>query len=230
MCEKERLRKQAIAILEASVEMLNEAETKCLHRGNVSDSVFRQIERAKDENKDMMDNIEDYYFNPKRVISNKKYCKPSNERDLLLSLDDEPFRTNRFIVEFPDDFPIESFHVCRIIKPVFAFVDADNVKPIAQYNSMGVNTNVLTIILKNWNYGDAELLKIWKEFNKMGYKYIKVNDLLPDEKIGASEYYTNPFVTSIEFGDCDYSEDGLKTYRVTIAFKNFVSTEDIELD
>lgn len=199
--DKEKKKEQAIGILNASIQMLEEAKQTCLERGDVSESVLEQIERAKRENYSMIDNIDELFFDTSSPSKYKAY------EEFMFPLDIEPFRTNRFLVRFPEDFPLKPHDVSKVIKPEFSikgFFD-------------GVHNN-LVLILRNMSYGDAQLLKIWKEFNNKKYEYIQIDSLAPNNEVCASDFYTNPIVKHVKFNECNYFDDSLMSYEVRIQF------------
>jgi len=213
--DKEKKKEQAIGILTASIQMLDEAKQTCLERGDVSDSVFELIERAKRENYNMINNINELFFDassPSKRKNRYDYMDKSIE-EFMFPLDIEPFRTNRFLVRFPEDFPLKPYGVSKVIKPEF------NIKGFSD----GVHNN-LVLILRNMSYGDAQLLKIWREFNNKKYEYIQIDTLAPNNEVCASDFYTNPIATHVKFNECDYFDDSLMSYEVRIQFDELIDS------
>lgn len=142
--------------------------------------------------------------------------KETYEKYLLDIQKHEPLKKNRFLVEFPDDFEIKPYHVSKIKKNEFHLGKNGMQEPCYPK---------LVLEFRNMEYGDYETLKIWENFNKREYPYIKIHYLAPDMCAKSTEIYTKPQVSFIQFEEDDYRVDGIKKYTLVMQYETISNNE-----
>lgn len=117
-------------------------------------------------------------------------------------------RSNRFIVIFGKlrEEEIEYWTVKALRKPPYSFKKHEE------------DPRTLTITLYNASHSDMEIREACRKYNNAMHPFIKIIDLDATGCELASEYYMNPQIISIQFGERNSSNDDFTTYELLISF------------
>lgn len=71
----------------------------------------------------------------------------------------------------------------------------------------------------NTSHSDLEIREACRRFNNAPHPYIEVTDLDITGCNLTSEYYTNPKIISVQFGERSSSNNDFTTYELLISFE-----------
>lgn len=131
----------------------------------------------------------------------------------------EPKRNNRFLVEFPVEFEIESFLVQKINRPKIVFIQ--NIKElIGSYQWEDFNIEFIDVVGSSTTNGIINMIQFCQENkginpNKPLFNF-SIKSLDPVGVEVEDWIIEVQDLLKVDFGECDYGNDGLQKIKVTL--------------
>lgn len=161
---------------------------------------------------DFIKTIEGFNLLTREVLFERIRQRPLQNRAIIemfrpVPIEREPIRNNRFVVEFPNEFVLESYFVQKISKPKFINYEWQNIE-IFFIDVIGPSTSKVLVDVANYCAKRKDINKILFDFS------IKTLDPTGVEiehwKICVEK------LIEIDFGNFDYSDESLAMIKMII--------------